>query len=179
MYDAWMKSSLIGGPRLQTTCYQVDMWLVPPGVHHPDSAEVKHRRQCFEPADPFAVQVGPLAHLTQKLGVLVHVPGAALAQEIVVRPKAGRDEADRVELVIAHHRECMSRIYHGPNDVDHVQLLRAAIDQVAKKDGLPALGRYPAVGLFDVAQLPQERHQLACLTANVPDNVVAHMPSPA
>ncbi len=80
-------------------------------------------------------------------------------------------KSQRIEFVVAHDGQGGTGIHHGPHDLEGFPDLRAAVDEVAKKDGL-AFGVSKDALVLGIAQLPEEPLEGSSVAVNVTDEVV-------
>ena len=115
--------------------------LMPAGMDDPQCRQVEPKRQGQEPVDGFLVP-GRACDLGQEGRVLLIIFVAVLQRMVATQIFAGRagvrqEPGDGVELVVAHDRLGAARIDHAPDQIDRIELARAAVDKVADKNGLP------------------------------------------
>ena len=87
-----------------------------------------------------------------------------------------RGPGNGVELVVAHHAHCRTRVDHAPDPIDGSHLVRAAIDQVTDEHG-GAVGVAPRAVMLPVAQPTEQRVEFVEATVDVTNDVVVHGPS--
>ncbi len=80
-------------------------------------------------------------------------------------------EGQRIEFVVAHDCQGGASIHHGPDDLEGFPDLGAAVDEVAKKDGL-AFGVPVDAIVLGIAQLPEELLESISVAVDVTDEVV-------
>ena len=73
-----------------------------------------------------------------------------------------------VEFVVSHDRQSSTRVNHGPDEFERFANMRAAVDEVTKKDGLTF--RVPVDALVPgIAQLPEQPLEGVSVAVNVAD----------
>jgi hypothetical protein len=150
---------------------EIDGWLVPAGVHHPDLTEVKPQRQRAEPLEIML----PLCtcQLLQECLVLFAVLTGVRAEEPTwtrwIRERVG----DRIELVIAQDDLSRTGIDHPLDDLEHLKLLGSPVDQIAEEDRL-SIGMSEDLRLLvlDVAEVLEDLTELGSVPVDVTDDVV-------
>jgi hypothetical protein len=101
------------------------------------------------------------------IGVLL-VVGPEMAPGLI---RVGSVKSESVEFVVAHDCQGGASIHHGPYDLEGLPDLRAAVDEVAKKDGLAVRVSVDAL-VLGIAQLPEESLEGVSVAVNVADEVV-------
>ena len=118
-------------------------------------------------------------YLLQKIFVLRQVLVGVTAQVLTRLAVTLQRKANGVALMIAHHGACVSCVDHVTDGVNHLDLLRATIDQITQKNGLLTVGRCLSPTFRDIAQLLKHGIQLPGLPVNIPNDVVFHFKFPS
>ena len=92
--------------------------------------------------------------------------------------RVGGMEGQRIEFVVAHDCKGGAGIHHRPDDLEGLPDLRAAVDEVAEKDGLAFWVPVEAF-VLGIAQLPEEPLEGVSVTVDVADEVVTQWLTPA
>ncbi len=79
--------------------------------------------------------------------------------------------SNRIELVISHYRQCMTRFNHPLGNVDDLKLLRPSVNEVTKKNHL-ALRMLPNAAILGIAKLDQQSLKHRCITVDIANYVV-------
>jgi hypothetical protein len=149
---------------------------VPAGVDHAQAWEFEPDRKGLESIQCVCMGTGPLADLAQELFVLLEMHGVMRAQEaaacIGLRPAQG------IEFVIAHDGKggALSASFarlgsaHAHGDIENIALLRAAVDEVADKDGA-AVGMTEHAVVFAVVHFVQQAPEGVGVAVDVADDV--------
>ncbi len=98
------------------------------------------------------------------------------AQEVARLERVGGGVTDRVELMIAHDDVCGADVGHRLDGLEHLELSRPAVDQVAHEHrgafGMPV----DAGVVAPVSELHQQSGEFACAAVDVADDVVLGQP---
>ena len=110
-------------------------------------------------------------YLPPRFGLLIRVL-------LVVGPKVAARlfrvwsvKSEGIEFVVAHDRQSRPRVDHGPDDLQRLPYLGAAVDEVAKEDGL-AFGMPVDAVVLGIAEFGQELLQGVSVAVDVADEVV-------
>jgi hypothetical protein len=135
----------------------------------PEAIKVEPHRQRAKPAEIGRQFTN--RNLSHGLGVLIGVllvVGPEVAPGLI---RVRGVEGQGVEFVVTHDGQGGTGIYHGPDDVEGFPDQRAAVDEVAEKDGLTFWVPVDAL-VLGITQLPEEPLEGVSVAVCITDEVV-------
>jgi len=86
--------------------------------------------------------------------LLAMFSGEVRSEKLAGVGRIGQEPRNRIEIVVAHHRERSPRVDHTARDHHGIDLLRSTINEVPYKDRAP-IRMTPCPGLFYIAHLAE------------------------
>ena len=122
-------------------------------MDHAKRGQVEPERQGPEPIDQLPVPAAAFPNSIEEGSVLVPVLFGMGSKELALVVLGC--EGDGVQLVVSHHRHGTSGVDHASDQIHHLELLGAPIDEVSDENGLAVVVPPCPTGL-PIAELSQQ-----------------------
>ncbi|MNE30865.1 hypothetical protein D3C80_1244050 [compost metagenome] len=146
-FGGGLEERLVDPPIGELPAQRVDQVAIPAGVDHAEAPGIEEQRHFLEPAEEI-VPVGRMPlELLQGFANQPCMPRRVLADIGTAAARRRRSgPAERVEFVVTHDAQGLARGDHVVHPVQRLADARAAVDDIAEEQRLPAwMSPYPAV----------------------------------
>jgi hypothetical protein len=141
-------------------------------MHHTQAFQVEIEQQRLEPGDVFARQLAALPDLLQAGLMLPSVLVAMRAQMLAGLVRVRRRPGHSIELMAAHHGDRRACVNHCACDPHRLDLVWAAVDEVAEEYHLALLRVWPDAAVLPMAEGIEQSLQRFGMAVNIADQVI-------